>query len=622
MTAINGSVSNIWTVPLPPAPQQETVVNNNVNAPIDQNIQSDPYNFLPGVPGAGTQIAVGAAAVAPITDGAPEYTATNPATGAPTDLGTYAGTLPAQLDPKVFENWTSMQQSEYLNYWTSVVNNPTLFGIGGVAGNNNPFGTAGLVAYKALVLAAYGSTPPTATQIVEDIGSLSGSTTPPITVVLSQTVPGQVYIVNELQKTDLASMSLADQQAVAATAYFQNTLATQLGLSTNVAGVTANINTEIAQIFGSNTTVVVNGNGTTTTTVTTMNPNGSTSTTTSTSTLGVTVLPPIQGNITQINTPTGPATIVGMPAADIQVFIDELNLLKKHVNNQGVVSSTDIATQVQAIDTRFQRAAAFWTQVTPKTTVIQPVGLTSGLVSEDGNATIANGYSTFITQEKQILAVEQDADSVATTGMIDKAQADVPMLVTYFQMDATTQEEATITADTTEVQQINALLQNYSDMQNLLNQTLKSFTASDTSTSVRTLSGSGVAAPLNVTPPPLTQQQITVACMFDGNQAIPGDLNLGIEPHPLELLFGIVRPLQDMFRNSTGDPMPGYTQTQWNAFGTQLSNTVTQLQQQSQILTDQINEETKQKDDHFSLANGAMSKMYDMVQEIGRNVAS
>jgi len=623
MSSVNSSLPNIWVIPTPPAPQQETVVNNDVNAPIDQNVKTDPYDFLISQ-SAETQITQDSPIVHPVTDGAPEFTATG-ASGGPSDLGAYANVLPADLDPKVFENWSSTQQSEYLNYVANTANN---------AASD----------YLAQLNAQLGTSYTSIAQMTSDIGSLSGSTPPPITAVLSVSVPGKVYIVNSLQKTDFASMSLADQQAIAATAYFQNTLAGQLGLSTDATSVLNNIQTEISLIQGQQSAPVVTtttapatigGGPPQTTTVT--SPDGSVTTTAITYSISgpptyhvqQTTTVSTTRNITTIQTPSGPVQVTGMPTADKAAFIGELALLQSEVGSQAVVSPTDIANQVKAITDRFTRAAAFWPQVTPTTSTDPTTGLTAGYVSEDDNATIQNGYSTFIQQEEQVYSVEKNDYQVAmtgtigasTNGIISSVQADAPTLVAYYQMDATTEQESIIAADTAEVQQINALLQTYSDMQNLVQKCLKQFQSSDTSSTQRSLSGATGSTPLNGTPPPLTPEEILVASMFShSDQSQTGAANLASVPHPLEVLFGITRPTQPIFSTDPTNPLNSFTQNQWNAFATQLSNTVTQLQQQSQVLTDQINEETKQKDDHFSLGNDAMSKMYDMVQEIGRGL--
>jgi hypothetical protein len=629
MAVTNNSISVIWTAPIyttvpgTTTPEtttvEETVTNNDVydndtGSTIDASVASQPYNFLLGTTAADGSDAVvdaGAAAVEPITDGEPDSTGT---TAVPTDLGTYVNDDPADLDPAVFEAWTSEQQSEYMNYWIA----------------------QGQISGDAAVI---------------------GSGTSQITAVLSTTTAGTVYILNNLEATDFDSMSLADQEAVAATAYFQNTLAPELALTVNtnlvaldstapstLASVSlANIQTEIGYIEGTasttpvtTTTVVsstiVGGSEGNDTTTTTTNADGSTTTTVTTYTANdftagavdngdwtETVTTTTTGtNELTIQTPSGPATISGMPTADKQAFIGELQLLQTQLASQAIVSDTQISTDVQAITARFTRAAAFWTgsnanpAAAPTTLTNSTAGaasLSSGVMSVDGNAAISQTYTTLIQQEQQILATETNASNVATSGLIGGVTPDVPTLIAYFQMNTDATEQAEITSDTSELQAINDELQEYSQMQALVNTTLEQFTASSTSTSAATLAGAASASDL-------TPAQLAVAEMFDSTT--------GTTPSPLDLLLGIARPTLNTLEatgTTPGSALGPYTQTQWNSFNTSLSNAVTQLQQQSQILTDNINEETQEQDNEFDLGNDALSKMSDMIDEIGRGLS-
>jgi hypothetical protein len=85
----------------------------------------------------------------------------------------------------------------------------------------------------------------------------------------------------------------------------------------------------------------------------------------------------------------------------------------------------------------------------------------------------------------------------------------------------------------------------------------------------------------------------------------------------LEKLRGITRPLDDMYENNVNQ-LNEFLKPHWDAFATQLSDTVTLLNQESQIKMNDINSMDKQKNRHFDLANSALSKMNDMIQNIAR----
>ena len=316
MTVSNSSFSTLYTAPTAPAPGKQTVVNPTVDPTINTTIASQPYNFLLGTTNwdGGAPINEGAAAVDPVTNGAPEYSLP----GADTGLGPDGSTNPTDLDPSVFQAWTAQQQLLYLNNWgladstgqinvaigTNVPGAQALFLDGpsdgsapltnALLGITNPSVTAAIVNQftgdtsaatlsQALNapgdLGANGAIAPasldpsvfsawSSEQQSEylnfwlsnnsgsysfNIGSAVGGGATPITAVLSQTSPGTVYIVNSLQASQIAEMSPTDLAVVSATAAFQQ-VALQLNLSTDTSTATNSIASEIADIEGTDST--------------------------------------------------------------------------------------------------------------------------------------------------------------------------------------------------------------------------------------------------------------------------------------------------------------------------------------------------------------------------------
>ena len=92
---------------------------------------------------------------------------------------------------------------------------------------------------------------------------------------------------------------------------------------------------------------------------------------------------------------------------------------------------------------------------------------------------------------------------------------------------------------------------------------------------------------------------------------------LATADHPLEALRNISRPTHDMIHNSN-NTQNSFLKTQWEAFGTQLSDAVSLINQNTQIKMNDINSANRQKNRHFDLANNALRKMADTVQSIAR----
>ncbi|MBE7200828.1 MAG: hypothetical protein INR70_23915, partial [Parafilimonas terrae] len=84
--------------------------------------------------------------------------------------------------------------------------------------------------------------------------------------------------------------------------------------------------------------------------------------------------------------------------------------------------------------------------------------------------------------------------------------------------------------------------------------------------------------------------------------AIAGDYK-----HPLEKIYNITRGKDDF-----GDK----TANQWGTYGQQLSDRANTLNQQSQVLMNKYNSDTKAKDRFYDMANTALSKMNDAIQKI------
>lgn len=373
----------------------------------------------------------------------------------------------------------------------------------------------------------------------------------------------KVYVLNNLQKSDIAQMSQADQQTLTQSPYW-STLSAKLGLYSASDSQETSVTTQIAAV---------------------------------------------QAEINNAQTAASDSAN-GMTAADKQVFLDEISDLNSQLAKMAIFSPTDIQNQLNAIKTRFERVQAFSLQKAPVINFTQ--GIPVGIVSTDGNATILSGYQNFMAQEKQILNVTNAAASLTASSTFNGKNLDVPTLIYYFQMYANLAQQAAIAADTEEVNQLNALLNTYSQMQTDVNTTMQAFGTSDTQTL-------GFMAPqTNPTQrASLSTDQLYLGTIFE-------DWDAGYK-HPLEAMYGIQKPTMDMYFDTNAAnanlSLNTFTKAQWTDFSNSLANTVTQINQQTQIKMNNLDSAIKQKDREFDLGNNALSKLSDMIQSISRGLA-
>ena len=419
-------------------------------------------------------------------------------------------------------------------------------------------------------------------------------------VVLSST-NDRVFVLENLQKNDFAKLPLADQANIAATTYFTSIIGPTLNLTAAKTGPQSR-ETAIDAIKSY------------------------------LSALGYTLPASDADRIAFFSdfstspaagggsTPDG-LTLANMPAADRKIFADELKLLGKQIYGMGIFSLPDLANATKAISDRLSLAARFSGITACPTDTVDLTKKYTNLYSADGNATLMRGYTNLIQQESQIRNVSLAADQLVTSGNLSGSnkKLDAPTLIFYFQLDANLVQEAEINASTEEIKQLNALLNLYSQMQGLINQTLEKF-GDDAKQKLGLLGNADgtnwSSSTIPTSPQPSSQ---VIAAIFE-------DYMGASSQHPLEAAYGIKKPNYDMVYNVTdSNHASGYLnpnlKDSWNAFNSSLSDTVSQLNQQSQLKMNDINSATKQKDRHFDLANNSLSKMNDMIQTIGRGLA-
>lgn len=426
-----------------------------------------------------------------------------------------------------------------------------------------------------------------------------------LTAFISETKPNKVYVLQSLDKNTIATMSKADQVRIP-TLPGGTALIEALQLTSDVAAQIAKVNALVSLIS---------------------------------------VLQPDKVNGTTNKTPSQL-----MPAADQKPFLDQLELLKKQIGNSGLIGSVDVETKIKDLKDRFDRAFAFFDVKGPKQetaymnnsgrpnwfTPSDPITVFKDVISVGGDiSVIENGYKIFIAQERRIAELALRRDEIST---MSGAKFDVPYLVATLQAMYNLNLEAQVVIETEEINQQNALLKTYAAMQDIVNQTLQKFAKADEG-------GKYVLGIENVdyykmlTNPDRKWDDAT-GTWIEGPDNFANAMLISMfedvlgkgQKHPLEKLRNISRPLSDIFHNPplfvddqgthyTGQDydLKALTHPQWSTIGTRLSETVTLINQNSQIKMNDINSLDKQRNRHFELANNALAKMNEILQNIGRS---
>ena len=318
-----------------------------------------------------------------------------------------------------------------------------------------------------------------------------------------------------------------------------------------------------------------------------------------------------------------------------EIYKQELDLLKSQIEKSVLFSQTSIQAEIDAIKKRFDTMFAF-EKVIPKTTtasvtssdaadaiVSSTAALAAdaslppeGLNSLDGDALMIQGLNDLLNQELTFLNAKQQKISISTS---TDPSLDVPFLVASLQTTDSIESKVESEFLTTIVRQQNALIGNYAVLQSLINKALQAFPDDSSSNTAKLdiLGGKGLKFTLPlVEKPPISQEQVNVLIMFDS--ILSGTAKK--TGHPLENLQSITRPTDSLLtKNSDGSyTLVPKTQADWNIFATRLSDAVTLLNQNNQIGTNDISTTQQERNQHSDLSANAARTSADMIKLIGQ----
>lgn len=533
--------------------------------PTPGDAEAVPYHQLPGSSGV-TNADIEAARAAqsastqrlfPVFDGA-----TNLLPDLPADF--------ANPKPSTFLQWHAAHQAQYLH------DNSTAVSV-----YDDPPGT----------------NPPANAQQAK-FATISASGEPDLHYLLATN--GQAILINTLQATDVAKLPLADQTALANSAAFRTLVGDAYNLVPNSLETYPGPIRDalVADINDKRTTILAS--------------------------MGLTTAADITAMITRLDNPTNAA----QRSTEWQYyFVKHLDFLIEDLQGMAIFDRDEINSKVEDVLKRFQLIQTYSGRTDAS---VSSNGPSYGLNSSDSNASIDSAVEIFTRIEGRLFDLASSGRHIAQTGKLvtgrDATGAisserilDVPGMVFTFQTYEDYEATAVSEAKTEEIRQRNKLLQDYSAMQQLVNDTLSKFDLQAFNDA--NPNNSELDNPLEETVALLKFSSITdldtaqraILSMFASAYASTTDGTTPNPGHPIEQLEGITRPLENL---TNGTALRQHNKTVWDLFATNLSEATKLLSQDTQILMNDINAVNKEKNRHFQLATNSIKKMNDMIGTI------
>lgn len=316
----------------------------------------------------------------------------------------------------------------------------------------------------------------------------------------------------------------------------------------------------------------------------------------------------------------------GFSAAQIAefkaVFTDQIDNIQTRAEQSSFFDLIEIRSRIDDIVRRAERANEFFVvvQTPPSPFVGNDPDVDYGGQNIDVNAPngddlsqsgIAASFNTFIAQETRLRDLDNQRLQLAQTGSLTGGRLlDGPNLIAVFQLNYNLTREAEVNAETEELNQQNDLLRIYANVQQLVNDALREFSAGeDGANEERNILGSTEGG----TPfSSLSAEQQNLISFVENHLVRRSTVS-----HPIESLRDINRPTLDIVNVNNGS-LKRFSQNELNIFASQLADTVTQINQESQILTNEISSLNRERNRNFDLANNALRRLNDTLLNISR----
>lgn len=302
-----------------------------------------------------------------------------------------------------------------------------------------------------------------------------------------------------------------------------------------------------------------------------------------------------------------------------EVFTKQIANIQTRAAQSSFLDVNEIRDRVNEIVRRAERADKFFTvaQIPPSLSDEVDglsINVNAPLGDDSSQSGIRQAFDNLIAQETRLRDLDNQRLQLAQTGQLNGGRAlDGPNLIAIFQLNYNLTREAEVSAETEELNQQNALLQVYAAVQQLVNDALREFsTGEDGAEEERNIFGrlDGNGNPQNIDQ--VSERERLLISFIDSG--VRGRSTIG---HPIEELRNINRPTLNTTEND-GGALRTFSQNELNIFASQLADTVTQINQESQILTNEISSLNRERNRHFDLANNSLRRLNDALLTIAR----
>jgi hypothetical protein len=345
------------------------------------------------------------------------------------------------------------------------------------------------------------------------------------------------------------------------------------------------------------------------------------------------------------------------------LFVEQLNLYKLRLEGMALFHDNRISDFLRDLNQRFDRIRQYFA-VSPETPAGS--GLIGGVNAVDGNQalpTMARGLNIFVEMESQLFQIALSRAYVTMTGTVfepitgrlmttqqlldaarlaDSSYSDLgsflraqttdiygrtldgtsrqrfldgPNLIFVLQTFDNYEAEAEAQIKSEDIQQQTKLLEDYSKMQELLNQTLNKFSPQPAASGTETPPPEKLALlKLNLVSQ-LEPEQLRIVSMFDRIAAAVGNTSY----HPIEAQKtdaanpGGFRPTMDI---AAGGVLIAHPKSVWDALAINLGEATKIIGQDSQLRMDEINRLSQQKNRNYELGSNVLNKLTELLREI------
>lgn len=296
------------------------------------------------------------------------------------------------------------------------------------------------------------------------------------------------------------------------------------------------------------------------------------------------------------------------------LFLDQIDMLRQRLAKMAVFDPNSVGLLVKDWRERFQRIERFATVTAQQTSGIS--GLTAAVNSLDNLAGVGRGLKVFLRSELRLRDLMDGSNQIVFSGTFNGQVTDTPMMVFLLQTQKNNAAEAAAQAKSEELNEMKALVQIYTKIQQLVNETMQKFDPvafgavpgrkETDEEKIGFLGRTGV-----IFPPPLTAEQKIVLSMFETSLAKANNNTF----HPLETVANAPRPTFD-FVGSDANMFIKHSQTEWDLFSQNLSKTSKVLSADSQARMDEINRISRGKNRNYELASETLNRMTDILRSI------